>query len=256
MVGCGHNSSLLPTGDPGLGGGQEPGPDPDRLAAHHQRRGQASPITDAARPHNRDIDRIEHLGQQGHGSDVTGMAATLGALSDNHVGAVADHRCGLLGVADDRHHGGAGLVESVGDKSRRTERTNEDRNTLFEYHLNLSFGVGTEGVLRVLDSLEMIETIDVDAPPPTAWSESSRWLRASRSGMLHLDATLGDLVTAGDLVATIYDPFGKRLGRVTARGRGVVIGATQEPVVQRGDAVVHIAAVDEPPDVELLSPPE
>ena len=74
--------------------------------------------------------------------------------------------------------------------------------------------------------------------------------------MLHLDATLGDLVTAGDLVATIYDPFGKRLGRVTARGRGVVIGATQEPVVQRGDAVVHIAAVDEPPDVELLSPPE
>ncbi len=119
-----------------------------------------------------------------------------------------------------------------------------------------SIGVGTEGVLRVLDSLDMIETIDVDAPPPTAWSDSSRWLRASRSGMLHLDATLGDLVTAGDLVATIYDPFGKRLGRVTARGRGVVIGATQEPVVQRGDAVVHIAAVDEPPDVELLSPPE
>ena len=74
-------------------------------------------------------------------------------------------------------------------------------------------------------------------------SRSTKWVRATRSGILHLDADLGDEIAEGDPVATIYDPFGKLLRAVPARTSGMIIGHTQHPLVNRGDAIVHIADV-------------
>ena len=107
---------------------------------------------------------------------------------------------------------------------------------------------GTDGVLRVLGAAGMIDS----APEPTMdtrWSRSSRWMRASNSGILHLDVQLGDDVNRGDPIATIHDPFGKRLGVVSSRASGVVIGHTQRPLVNRGDGIVHVADIgdDEAP---------
>jgi len=68
-------------------------------------------------------------------------------------------------------------------------------------------------------------------------------VRAQRSGILHLDAELGERVNVGESIATIHDPFGKRLSRVTARTAGIVIGHTQAALVNQGDAVAHIAEV-------------
>ncbi|NNC80508.1 MAG: succinylglutamate desuccinylase, partial [Acidimicrobiales bacterium] len=48
---------------------------------------------------------------------------------------------------------------------------------------------------------------------------------------------------AGATIASIFDPFGKRLGRITARSNGLVIGHTQHPLVNRGDAVAHLAEI-------------
>ena len=99
-----------------------------------------------------------------------------------------------------------------------------------------------DGVRRVLHKLAMVE----DAPPPsseTVISRKSHWLRATRSGIAHLDVGLGSTVTKGETIATLHDPFGKRLGRVNARKSGVVIGHTQYPLVNRGDAVAHVAEV-------------
>lgn len=103
--------------------------------------------------------------------------------------------------------------------------------------------VGTNGVLRVLQHRGMIE----DAPPPktaTQLSRSSRWMRAGQSGICHLDVELGQQVHKGEALADVHDPFGKRLGRVKSRVNGVVIGHSQRPLVNRGDAVVHVAAIN------------
>ncbi len=103
---------------------------------------------------------------------------------------------------------------------------------------------GTDGVLRVMAAESMIE----DAPPasrPTHLSWSSGWVRASRSGIAHLEISLGDEVSKGDVVAVTHDTFGKRLGTIRARSDGMVIGLTQRPLVNRGDAVAHIATVEE-----------
>ena len=51
-------------------------------------------------------------------------------------------------------------------------------------------------------------------------------------------------LSQGDIVATIVDPFGKRLSRLTARSDGVIIGHTQHALVNQGDAVAHIAEID------------
>lgn len=103
-----------------------------------------------------------------------------------------------------------------------------------------SIRAGTDGVRRVLAAKGMID----HAPPTdvvTRIATSSKWVRASRSGIAHLDVGLGDVVATEDVVATIHDPFGKRLGSVRAQHRGMVIGHTQRPLVNRGDAIVHIA---------------
>lgn len=104
-----------------------------------------------------------------------------------------------------------------------------------------AISVGTLGVRRVLGHLGIIE----DGPEPggeTRFSRNTRWVRAGRSGILHLRPELGDEVHRGEQVAVILDPYGKRLGRIAAPIDGVVIGQTQHPLVNQGDAVVHIAA--------------
>ncbi len=75
-------------------------------------------------------------------------------------------------------------------------------------------------------------------------SRSSAWVRATRSGIAHLDIALGDTIDEGDEIATIHDPFGKRLGTVRSRLAGMVIGHTRHPLVNRGDAIVHIAELE------------
>jgi predicted deacylase len=99
---------------------------------------------------------------------------------------------------------------------------------------------GVDGVLRVLAQVGITPRL-VEPPTQVQFSRSTKWVRATRSGILHLDANLGDEIAKGDPVATIYDPFGKLLRAVPARTSGMIISHTQHPLVNRGDAIVHIA---------------
>ena len=102
----------------------------------------------------------------------------------------------------------------------------------------------TDGVLRVLVHLGMV---DADVPPgdEPALSSGSGWVRASRSGIVHLAEPLGAHVRKGQEVARLYGPHGEKHSRLKARYDGVVIGLAQHPLVNRGDAVCHIARVEE-----------
>lgn len=103
-----------------------------------------------------------------------------------------------------------------------------------------AISVGTLGVRRVFHHLG----ITADGPEPgdeTRYARRTKWARAGRSGILHLGQELGDEVVKGQPIATILDPYGKRLGRISAPLDGIIIGHTQHPLVNRGDAVVHIA---------------
>ena len=81
------------------------------------------------------------------------------------------------------------------------------------------------------------------APPPGGpGSSRSSWIpRVESQGPWRIR----DEVERGSRVARIYDPFGKRLGALSARVTGIVIGHILRPLVNRGDAIFHIAEVDE-----------
>lgn len=102
---------------------------------------------------------------------------------------------------------------------------------------------GTAGVLRVIEHLGIQEGIS-EPPGPVRISRKSTWIRATRSGIVHLDADLGAEVVIGETLASIRDPFGKLLGKVAARRSGMIVGVTHSPLVNRGDALVHIAEIE------------
>lgn len=114
----------------------------------------------------------------------------------------------------------------------------------------MAFKAGTVGVLRVIHDLGIQ---DVEVPPAgeVALSYGSTWMRATRSGVLHLNVELGQEVAEREVIATMFDPFGKLLGAIRTRRAGIVIGITHSPLVNRGDAIVHVATVEpSPPDTE------
>jgi predicted deacylase len=101
---------------------------------------------------------------------------------------------------------------------------------------------GVIGVRRVLAALGMTEPVDEPAAEPSLECRNSGWVRARRTGILHLDVALGQKVSDGERLGTLFDSFGKTLRAVYANRDGIVIGRTEAPLVNSGDAVVHIAS--------------
>ncbi len=102
---------------------------------------------------------------------------------------------------------------------------------------------GVNGIMRSLRSLGMI-----DARLPRARStriiEKTTWVRARRGGLAEMLVRLGDRVEEGQPVTAISDAFGTRPTRVKAPADGWVISRTLRPLVNPGDALVHVAKDD------------
>ena len=103
---------------------------------------------------------------------------------------------------------------------------------------------GVRGVRRVLAAMGMVEPLAEETPAPSAVSWRSGWVRARGTGMLHLEVDLGQTVEKGERLGGLFDSFGKRVRLVHADRPGIVVGRTEAPLVNSGDAVVHIAEVE------------
>ncbi|MEZ5978050.1 MAG: succinylglutamate desuccinylase/aspartoacylase family protein [Planctomycetota bacterium] len=100
--------------------------------------------------------------------------------------------------------------------------------------------IGVAGVLRTMRALGMTSRRTRGRPRPTLVVQGSSWIRARRGGLLRLEVDEGDFVAAKQHLGTISDPFGMQRIDVRAPFDGVVIGRTNNPVVNGGDAVVHV----------------
>ena len=101
--------------------------------------------------------------------------------------------------------------------------------------------VAVAGIGRVLGRLGMIENGDSAPDVAPVESRSSGWVRVRRSGIALLDVELGQIVERGQVIATVRDSVGRQLSRTRANRSGMVIGQTQQPLVNQGDAIIHIA---------------
>lgn len=101
---------------------------------------------------------------------------------------------------------------------------------------------GVIGVRRVLAAMGITEwPEEEDSVPLSVECRSSGWVRARRSGILQLSVALGQEVTDGQRIGSLYDSFGKTVSAVYANRDGIVIGRSEAPLAHSGDAVVHIA---------------
>lgn len=109
--------------------------------------------------------------------------------------------------------------------------------------------IGVQGVLNVLYELEMLDRpADAarDVPVEPVIARSSIWVRAPESGMLRAQVGLGEVVRAGQCLALVGDPFGETEREAFSPVDGVIIGRLSLPLVHEGDALFHIAKVDNP----------
>jgi predicted deacylase len=77
-------------------------------------------------------------------------------------------------------------------------------------------------------------------------SHSRYWVRAPEAGILRTRLRLGAPVEDGEQVGTVVDPLGMEEVRVFASRAGIVIGRTELPLVNEGDALFHIAVFESP----------
>lgn len=107
--------------------------------------------------------------------------------------------------------------------------------------------IGINGALRVMQYLGMRNFYQElhHQPHRTAEKliliENSTWIRAKYSGMFRTDAKLGSWVKKGAKLGSISDPYGDFEVDVMATYSGYIICTNHAPIVNQGDALVHIS---------------
>jgi len=110
-----------------------------------------------------------------------------------------------------------------------------------------SIGIGLHGILNFLKEIGVIEKTSREGKKTRSMvtSKSSYWIRAQTSGSLRKMKKVGTFVKENEILGTITDPFGDTKINVKASKAGVIIGAVTMPLVNHGNALFHIATLEE-----------
>jgi len=116
----------------------------------------------------------------------------------------------------------------------------------------VSIRAGVKGIVNVMRLLEMLPPGRVHKrkhmDPVVA--RSSFWVRAPKSGILRVMVPLGTRIKKDMLLGVIADPFGKQDLQVTSNLSGILVGRTNLPLVNEGDALFHIARFEDIREIE------
>jgi predicted deacylase len=100
---------------------------------------------------------------------------------------------------------------------------------------------------------DMLPPKKVRELPQVPLCYSSAWERAPRGGFCELLVDLGALVAVGEPLATVFDAVGRNETVMRSKHTGMVVGMQRMAVVNRGDALVHIAQLGKPPKAVLAT---
>lgn len=111
---------------------------------------------------------------------------------------------------------------------------------------------GVKGIVNVMRSLGMLPASRAKSKAQTepVVARSSSWVRAPGSGILRAMVPLGGRVKNGTLLGIVADPFGEQEVEITSTFSGIVIGRTNLPLVNEGDALYHIARFEDIQEIE------
>ena len=102
--------------------------------------------------------------------------------------------------------------------------------------------IGVKGIVNVLRENNMLPKIvrkRVQKVPII--TKSSSWIRATHGGMIRTIKALGDTVKENETIAYIDEPLDDDSFEIIAPYAGIIIGKSEIPLIQEGDAIFHIA---------------
>lgn len=115
-----------------------------------------------------------------------------------------------------------------------------------------SIKLGVRGILKVMTYLDMLPPSRGLAIRRTAVAaKSTYWVRSPASGMLIEGKRLGDKVHKKEILCLIADPLGNNEAPVSCPAEGLIIGITNIPLVNKGDALFHIALFEDWDELQL-----
>ena len=109
----------------------------------------------------------------------------------------------------------------------------------------LSIRAGVRGVLNVLGHLDLVKRKSRRKALTPYIANTSAWVRANSSGVVKTLKNLGDQVEKGTPLAEIGNPYGDVIDIIKAHKSGIIIGKSNIPLVQEGEAMFHIAFFSE-----------
>ncbi|MET0065558.1 MAG: succinylglutamate desuccinylase/aspartoacylase family protein [Candidatus Thiodiazotropha sp.] len=102
---------------------------------------------------------------------------------------------------------------------------------------------GVKGILNIMRTLEMLPVSRLKSrqPSESLIASSTTWIRAPESGIFRALVSLGSRVKKGQLLGVVASPFGDQEVTVISPCAGIVIGRSNLPLTNEGDALFHVA---------------
>jgi hypothetical protein len=97
---------------------------------------------------------------------------------------------------------------------------------------------GINGCLRLMKNMKML-----DAAAPRSQSitlTGSKWIRARISGLFRTTRKFGTFVEKDQVIGEVSSPYAELERQLVAPTNGFLIGINNKPVVNEGDALIHI----------------
>lgn len=105
-----------------------------------------------------------------------------------------------------------------------------------------SIRAGVKGIISVMREIGMLPKLKKATSTYTPMvAKSSIWVRAPKSGILRSMVSLGTTVKKNDILGIVSDPFGEIEKQIFSAVDGIIIGRTNIPLVNEGEALFHIA---------------
>jgi predicted deacylase len=111
----------------------------------------------------------------------------------------------------------------------------------FDY---VSINEGINGCLRLMNALQMTDTEVLSNK--TIQLDAAAWIRAKASGLFHTSKLSGTRVEKGEQIGIICDPYGEQEEKIISPYSGFVIGINNQPVINEGDALMHVGVKQAP----------
>ncbi len=141
------------------------------------------------------------------------------------------------------------LQSSTIKKSLRSESSKMGKNIIvFEGGESLRYDefvikTAVDGYRRFIGKMGLVEEFEIVDEEPSIIIDKTRWVRASGAGLFRPYVYSGKQIEKGELLGEINGPYGHFKIKIVSPIDGFVIGLNNNPVVNPGDALLHLGVV-------------